>query len=209
MDTATALHPIPLNHADTIMAPSGNEVMVPCPSNYPHRPPLTLRLSNMLVLRGNFNIFVGELCRVVVGGRWGKTCLRRLKYPGETRIIKTLYEQPSPVRVKTIFPPPTPTGCLKHVHETGAGATGRWYEMPFIHPTPIPVQQVAKRMVRALTVEGIIISLFVIANGVYVVVFPPVNDEPQGYAIIAIGIFILLVTIHLDCLAGDEVCPLS
>ena len=62
-------------------------------------------------------------------------------------------------------------------------------------------------MVRALTIEGIIISLFVIANGIYVVAFPPVSDEPQGYAIIAIGIFILIVTIHLDHLAGDEVCP--
>jgi len=62
-------------------------------------------------------------------------------------------------------------------------------------------------MVRALTVEGIVISLFVIANGVYVVAFPPVNDEPQGYAIMAIGIFILLVTLHLDSRAGDGVCP--
>lgn len=62
-------------------------------------------------------------------------------------------------------------------------------------------------MVRALTVEGIIISLFVIANGIYVVAFPPVNDEPQGYAIIAIGIFILLVTIHLDRRAAEGECP--
>ena len=51
-------------------------------------------------------------------------------------------------------------------------------------------------MVRALMIEGCIIGLFVITNGIYVVVFPPVNDEPQGYAIIAIGIFIILVTLH-------------
>jgi hypothetical protein len=50
-------------------------------------------------------------------------------------------------------------------------------------------------MVGALTIEGCIIGLFVIANGIYVIAFPPVNDEPQGYAIITIGSFILLVTL--------------
>ncbi len=58
-------------------------------------------------------------------------------------------------------------------------------------------------MVRALAVEGWIIGLFVIIDGIYVVLFPPVNDEAQGYAIIAIGIFIILATMHLtktmDC----------
>jgi tetrahydromethanopterin S-methyltransferase subunit E len=52
-------------------------------------------------------------------------------------------------------------------------------------------------MVSALMLEGWIIGLFVIINGIYIVVFPPVNDEPQGYAIIAIGIFIILATLHL------------
>jgi hypothetical protein len=62
-------------------------------------------------------------------------------------------------------------------------------------------------MVRALTIEGYIIGLFVIANGIYVVAFPPVNDEPQGYAIIAIGIFIILITLHLTRTQGnDGVC---
>jgi len=50
---------------------------------------------------------------------------------------------------------------------------------------------------RALTIEGYIIGLFVIVNGLYVLSFPPYGDEPQGYAIIAIGIFILLATQHL------------
>jgi hypothetical protein len=50
---------------------------------------------------------------------------------------------------------------------------------------------------RALTIEGYIIGLFVIVNGLYVLSFPPYGDEPQGYAIIAIGIFILLATHHL------------
>ncbi|MDP2796259.1 MAG: hypothetical protein Q8N94_01945 [Methanoregula sp.] len=59
-------------------------------------------------------------------------------------------------------------------------------------------------MVRALMIEGCITALFIIANGIYVVAFPLVNDEPQGYAIIAIGIFIILVTIHLDRIHGKD-----
>jgi hypothetical protein len=50
---------------------------------------------------------------------------------------------------------------------------------------------------RTLSIEGYIIGLFVILNGLYVIAFPPVGDEPQGYAIIAIGIFIIIVTQHL------------
>ncbi len=51
-------------------------------------------------------------------------------------------------------------------------------------------------MVTSLLVEGCIIGLFVIADGIWVVLTPPYGDEPQGYAIIAIGIFILLLTIR-------------
>lgn len=58
-------------------------------------------------------------------------------------------------------------------------------------------------MVRALTIEGIIIGLFVIANGIYVVAMPPANDEPQGYAIIAIGIFIIMATLHFTIQRED------
>jgi hypothetical protein len=54
-----------------------------------------------------------------------------------------------------------------------------------------------RRMVSALLLEGWIIGLFVIINGIYIVAFPPVNDEPQGYAIIAIGFFVILATLHL------------
>lgn len=52
-------------------------------------------------------------------------------------------------------------------------------------------------MVRALAVEGWIIGLFVILDGIYVVVFPPAQDEAQGFAIIVIGAFIILATLHL------------
>ena len=49
----------------------------------------------------------------------------------------------------------------------------------------------------SLLIEGGIIGSFVILNGVWVVGTPPAGDEPQGYAIIAIGIFILLLTYEL------------
>ncbi|WP_321506481.1 hypothetical protein [uncultured Methanoregula sp.] len=63
-------------------------------------------------------------------------------------------------------------------------------------------------MTSALMIDGWIIGLFVIANGIYVVMFPPVNDEPQGFAIIAIGIFIILATMHLDRdREKDSGCP--
>ncbi|MDO9323355.1 MAG: hypothetical protein Q7T80_00175 [Methanoregula sp.] len=51
---------------------------------------------------------------------------------------------------------------------------------------------------RTLTLEGWVIGLFVIFNGIYVITFPPIGDEPQGYAIIAIGIFIILAVLHLE-----------
>ena len=52
-------------------------------------------------------------------------------------------------------------------------------------------------LMRTLTIEGYVIGLFVFLNGIYVVQFPPGGDEPQGYAIIAIGIFIILATRHI------------
>ncbi len=48
-------------------------------------------------------------------------------------------------------------------------------------------------------IEGGIIGLFVILDGIWVVVTPPYGDEPQGYAIIAIGLFILICTYELVC----------
>jgi hypothetical protein len=63
-------------------------------------------------------------------------------------------------------------------------------------------------MVSALMLEGWIIGLFVIINGIYIVAFPPAGDEPQGFAIIAIGIFIILTTLYLTkSTGGDSLCP--
>ena len=59
-------------------------------------------------------------------------------------------------------------------------------------------------MVRALAVEGWIIGLFVIIDGIYVVAFPLVNEEPQGYAIKVIGIFIILATLHLTKIMEND-----
>jgi hypothetical protein len=46
----------------------------------------------------------------------------------------------------------------------------------------------------SLLIEGGILGIFVVLDGIWVVGFPPYGDEPQGYAIIAIGVFILLFT---------------
>ena len=52
-------------------------------------------------------------------------------------------------------------------------------------------------MVRAILVEGLIIGILIILDGIYVVVFPPYGDEVQGYGIIMIGIFVILASVHL------------
>ncbi len=52
-------------------------------------------------------------------------------------------------------------------------------------------------MVRAILVEGVVIGILVILDGIYVVLFPPYGDEVQGYGIIMIGIFVILAAVHL------------
>ncbi len=42
-----------------------------------------------------------------------------------------------------------------------------------------------------------LIAIYVIANGIWVVLMPPFGDEPQGYAIIAVGLFIPLITFSI------------
>ena len=46
-------------------------------------------------------------------------------------------------------------------------------------------------------VMGCLIGLFVLANGVWIVMTPPFGDEPQGYLVIAAGILIPLITLLL------------
>jgi hypothetical protein len=48
-----------------------------------------------------------------------------------------------------------------------------------------------------LKVISFFIALFVIANGVYVFFMPPAGDEPQGLALIAIGIFIPVLVLFM------------
>jgi hypothetical protein len=55
-----------------------------------------------------------------------------------------------------------------------------------------------------LKVISFFLGLFVIANGIWIVYMPPFGDEPVGMAIIAVGIFIpiltLLVARKSDCM---------
>jgi hypothetical protein len=49
-----------------------------------------------------------------------------------------------------------------------------------------------------LKVLGCMIGVFVIVNGLFVIATPPFGDEPQGYAIVAVGIFIPLITLYVS-----------
>lgn len=48
-----------------------------------------------------------------------------------------------------------------------------------------------------LKVISFFIALFVIVNGAYVVYMPPGGDEPQGLAIIATGVFIIIAVLAI------------
>ncbi|MDD4137616.1 MAG: hypothetical protein PHT99_06965 [Methanoregula sp.] len=48
-----------------------------------------------------------------------------------------------------------------------------------------------------LKVMSCLIGFFVIVNGIWIVLMPPFSDEPQGYAIIAIGLFIPVITLYV------------
>jgi hypothetical protein len=52
-------------------------------------------------------------------------------------------------------------------------------------------------MFEYLLIEGGILGSFVILDGCWVILSPPYGDEPQGYAIAAIGLFILILTYEL------------
>lgn len=48
-----------------------------------------------------------------------------------------------------------------------------------------------------IKVISFFIAIFVIANGVWVFFMPPFGDEPVGMAIIAVGIFIPILTLSV------------
>jgi hypothetical protein len=77
------------------------------------------------------------------------------------------------------------------------GSPGDTRERHF-HSSRPPLLKGHVLLMKALTLEGCIIGLFVVFDGLYVVLFPPYCDEAQGYAIIAIGIFIILASRHFD-----------
>jgi hypothetical protein len=42
-------------------------------------------------------------------------------------------------------------------------------------------------------IEVLLLAVFVIVAGIWIVLTPPINDEPQAYALVAIGIFMVLI----------------
>jgi hypothetical protein len=49
-----------------------------------------------------------------------------------------------------------------------------------------------------LKVISFFIALFMIVNGVYVMYMPPTGDEPQGLAIIVMGVFVFIVVMWIS-----------
>ena len=43
----------------------------------------------------------------------------------------------------------------------------------------------------------VLLALFVMADGIWVLVAPPTGDEMQAYALVAIGIFMLAIGYHI------------
>ncbi|MFA5221114.1 MAG: hypothetical protein WC391_02365 [Methanoregula sp.] len=52
-----------------------------------------------------------------------------------------------------------------------------------------------------MKIISIVIALFIIINGIWVYFMPPSGDEPVAFAIIAMGIFIPILTFYI---AGIE-----
>ncbi len=43
----------------------------------------------------------------------------------------------------------------------------------------------------------VLLAIFVIADGIWVFATPPAGDEPQAYALVAIGIFMILAGLYI------------
>lgn len=48
-----------------------------------------------------------------------------------------------------------------------------------------------------IKVLSCLIGLFIFVNGAWITMTPPFGDEPQGYAIMAVGIFIPLIMLYV------------
>ena len=59
-----------------------------------------------------------------------------------------------------------------------------------------------------LKVISFFIALFMVVNGVYVMYMPPTGDEPQGLAIIAMGVFVFIAVTWISRLQ-DQFKPQS
>jgi hypothetical protein len=51
---------------------------------------------------------------------------------------------------------------------------------------------------KKLKIGLVILGLFVIVDSIWVVLMPLYGDEPQGYALAAIGIFIIVIVFYLS-----------
>jgi hypothetical protein len=60
-----------------------------------------------------------------------------------------------------------------------------------------PLPEKGGTMQAILKVMSLLVGLFVLANGIWIALMPPFSDEPQGYAIIAIGLFIPVITLYV------------
>jgi len=49
-----------------------------------------------------------------------------------------------------------------------------------------------------LKVISFFIALFMVVNGVYVMGMPPTGDEPQGLAIIVMGVFVFIAVMWIS-----------
>lgn len=78
----------------------------------------------------------------------------------------------------------------------------RAYPFYSLLPNHLPEKGCATAM-QGITIIGSVMGVFVLMNGIYCVMYPPFGDEPQGLAIIAIGIFIIMSSLHMAKTCGS------
>jgi hypothetical protein len=55
---------------------------------------------------------------------------------------------------------------------------------------------------QSITVLGSVTGFLVILDGVYTFLYPPFGDEPQALALVAIGVFMILISLHMEKSGG-------
>jgi hypothetical protein len=62
----------------------------------------------------------------------------------------------------------------------------------------------SRKMYIIIRIIGFFIGLFIIVNGIRVILTPPSGDEPQGYVIIAVGIIIPIIVQYVAQLDDER-----